>query len=57
MAGVSLEGYDEIQVELMNEKCILVDENDQVIGSDTKKRCNYWSRCSFRRKYLFISYL
>lgn len=41
MASVSLEGYDEIQVELMNEKCILVDENDQVIGSDTKKRCNY----------------
>ena len=34
-----LEGYDEIQIELMNEMCIVLDENDAVIGADTKKNC------------------
>jgi hypothetical protein len=30
---------DADQVRLMEEKCILVDEKDQVIGSATKKEC------------------
>merc|ERR1712093_438442 len=31
---------DADQVRLMEEKCILVDEKDQVIGSATKKECH-----------------
>ena len=31
---------DETQVKLMAEECILVDENDKAIGSDTKKNCH-----------------
>ena len=34
-----LDGYDAIQIELMNEKCILLDEDDNVIGSESKKNC------------------
>jgi hypothetical protein len=33
--------YDAEQVKFMNEEyCILVDENDEIIGQDTKKNCN-----------------
>jgi hypothetical protein len=39
--SVNLEIYDAIQVQLMDELCILVDENDKVVGSDTKKNCSY----------------
>lgn len=35
-----LQGLDETQVRLLEEKCILVDENDQAIGSATKKECH-----------------
>ncbi len=38
--AVDLSGLDEIQVQLLAEECILVDENDIVIGSDTKKNCH-----------------
>lgn len=31
---------DEKQVNLLNEECILVDENDNVIGSESKKVCH-----------------
>lgn len=31
---------DETQVQLLAEECILVDEVDNVIGSDTKKNCH-----------------
>lgn len=31
---------DPIQVELLKEECILVDEDDKVIGPDTKKNCH-----------------
>lgn len=31
---------DPTQVELLKEKCVLVDKDDQVIGSDTKKNCH-----------------
>lgn len=34
-----LEGYDEEQIRLMDEVCIVLDENDQPIGSASKKTC------------------
>jgi len=40
---------DADQVRLMEEKCILVDEKDQVIGSATKKECTLHLTCSPRR--------
>ncbi|KAL5006286.1 hypothetical protein ScPMuIL_015092 [Solemya velum] len=35
-----LDGFDEIQVKLMKEECILTDENDRKIGSASKKVCH-----------------
>lgn len=37
---VDLKEYDETQQQLMAERCILVNENDDVIGSATKKDCH-----------------
>lgn len=37
--GVELEGYDEEQVRLMDEVCIVLDNNDKPIGSASKKAC------------------
>lgn len=34
-----LEGYDEEQIRLMDEVCIVLDEDDQPIGSASKKTC------------------
>lgn len=34
-----LDGYDEEQVRLMDEVCIVLDENDIPIGSASKKMC------------------
>jgi isopentenyl-diphosphate delta-isomerase len=31
--------YDEEQVRLMEEMCIVIDENDNRIGADSKKTC------------------
>ncbi|KAF8245819.1 isopentenyl-diphosphate delta3-delta2-isomerase [Wilcoxina mikolae CBS 423.85] len=38
--GSELEGYDETQVSLMQEVCIVLDENDKPIGSASKKICH-----------------
>ena len=38
--GHSLDQLDQRQVDLLNEACILVDENDNVIGSESKKICH-----------------
>ena len=35
-----LQGYDSEQIEMMDENCILVDENDNIIGKDTKVNCH-----------------
>lgn len=35
-----LSSLDETQVQLLAEECILVNESDKVIGSDTKKNCH-----------------
>jgi len=32
-----LDNYDEEQARLMQEMCILVDDNDKIIGAETKK--------------------
>lgn len=37
-----LDGYDEEQVRLMDEVCIVLDENDIPIGSASKKICTSW---------------
>ncbi len=34
-----LQGYDEVQVRLMKEECIVLDDNDAPIGSASKKEC------------------
>lgn len=34
-----LSGYDEEQIRLMDEVCIVLDENDMPIGSASKKTC------------------
>jgi isopentenyl-diphosphate delta-isomerase len=36
-----LEGYDEEQIKLMDEVCIVLDENDKPIGSASKKVCKF----------------
>ncbi|KAJ5239041.1 hypothetical protein N7468_003660 [Penicillium chermesinum] len=38
--GTELEGYDEEQVRLMEEVCIVLDNNDKPIGSGSKKLCH-----------------
>ena len=35
-----LQGYDTEQIEMMGENCILVDENDQIVGKDSKVNCH-----------------
>ena len=40
MADVDLSSLDPVQAQLMKEECILVDENDEVVGSDSKKNCH-----------------
>ena len=35
-----LYGYDEAQKEMMNENCIIVDENDKITGQDSKINCH-----------------
>lgn len=35
----TLDGYDEEQIRLMDEVCIVLDDNDIPIGSATKKLC------------------
>ncbi|CCF59689.1 hypothetical protein KAFR_0H02800 [Kazachstania africana CBS 2517] len=36
----AMEGHDEEQIKLMNENCIIIDWNDNVIGTSTKKTCH-----------------
>lgn len=39
LSTVDLSNYDAIQSKLMDERCILVDENDKAIGAMDKKTC------------------
>lgn len=38
-----LAGYDEEQIRLMDEVCIVLDEDDNPIGSASKKVCTYYT--------------
>ncbi|KAF6766049.1 Isopentenyldiphosphate isomerase [Ephemerocybe angulata] len=40
LASIDLSGYDAEQSRLMDERCILVDENDNAIGAVDKKTCH-----------------
>ncbi|KAK6490238.1 isopentenyl-diphosphate Delta-isomerase 1 isoform X1 [Huso huso] len=40
MPEVNTDSLDEKQVQLLSEMCILIDENDEKIGADTKKNCH-----------------
>jgi len=37
---VELQGYDRDQIDMMEENCIIVDNNDNIIGKDTKINCH-----------------
>jgi isopentenyl-diphosphate delta-isomerase len=39
LEGGELDGYDEEQIRLMEEVCIVLDNDDQPIGSASKKTC------------------
>lgn len=39
---VDLAQYDEEQARLMEEMCIVIDENDNRVGADSKKTCKYY---------------
>lgn len=36
----TFEGYDPVQVKMMNELCIIVDDQDKNIGNESKKACH-----------------
>ncbi len=40
-SGDALEGHDEEQIRLMDEMCIVTDENDVPIGKASKKICKH----------------
>lgn len=40
MPEINTEHLDEKQVQLLSEMCILIDQNDQKTGADTKKNCH-----------------
>jgi isopentenyl-diphosphate delta-isomerase len=45
--GGELAGYDEEQIRLMDEVCIVLDDNDNPIGSASKKTCTHSLRYCF----------
>jgi len=49
--GSELDGYDEEQVRLMDEVCIVLDNDDKPIGSASKKICKNSHRCRFRNPF------
>ena len=40
-SAAELDGHDEEQIRLMDEVCIVLDENDKPIGNLSKKICEY----------------
>ncbi|KAJ1967037.1 isopentenyl-diphosphate delta-isomerase idi1 [Dispira parvispora] len=46
VATADLTNYDAEQVRLMEEKCILIDENDVKVGVETKKNCHLMTNIS-----------
>jgi hypothetical protein len=45
LASVDLSGYDPEQSRLMEERCIVVDENDKAVGCADKKTCAFEVAC------------
>lgn len=45
LASIDLSTYDPEQSRLMDERCILVDEQDNAIGAVDKKTCSFLVRC------------
>ena len=41
LTSINLENYDPEQSRLMDERCILVDEQDRALGAADKKTCAY----------------
>jgi isopentenyl-diphosphate delta-isomerase len=39
LSSIELANYDAEQSKLMNERCILVDEDDNILGAADKKTC------------------
>ena len=50
LASVDLSNYDPEQSKLMDERCILVDEEDNAIGAVDKKTCKYISNHLIKEK-------
>jgi isopentenyl-diphosphate delta-isomerase len=48
-ATIDLSEYDPEQSRLMDERCIVVDENDRAIGALDKKTCEHSSRDMIQR--------
>ncbi|KAJ3064084.1 isopentenyl-diphosphate delta-isomerase idi1 [Podochytrium sp. JEL0797] len=44
MSGFDFTNYDEEQVRLMAEMCIVVDQNDKPIGAESKKECHLMNK-------------
>jgi isopentenyl-diphosphate delta-isomerase len=40
-SSAALDGHDEEQIRLMDEVCIVLDENDRPVGNLSKKICMY----------------
>lgn len=56
--GDELAGYDEEQVRLMEEVCIVLDDDDKPIGSASKKACKFDpSSPSIERKSILMARL
>ncbi|KAJ8083982.1 isopentenyl-diphosphate delta-isomerase idi1 [Marasmius tenuissimus] len=42
LTSINLDGYDPVQSKLMEERCILVDEDDNSLGAADKKTCKFF---------------
>lgn len=51
-----LKGYDEIQAKLMDEECILINEDDVKVGEASKKVCHLWTNIEKGRYCVFVVY-
>ncbi|KAK3551677.1 hypothetical protein QTP70_021318 [Hemibagrus guttatus] len=54
MPEINTDNLDEKQVRLLAEMCIVIDENDQKTGADTKKNCHLNSNISKGRVLFFF---
>jgi isopentenyl-diphosphate delta-isomerase len=50
-SSAELDGHDEEQIRLMDEVCIVLDENDKPIGNFSKKICMHFDRPYSRHSF------